>query len=98
MYNYGLGQSWTEDALPEVFPTSGESGGGTADEGSMEIPAGPVPDAPDIVGTLDRFKTPMGLGALGALAGFLFAKSKKKRITNALVGGAAGYAASFFIK
>ena len=97
MYNYGLGQGMSEGVQAGAEAT-GESAGGTADEASMEIPAGPIPDAPGMVGVLDRFKTPMGLGALGALAGFLFAKSKKKRITNAMVGGAAGYAASFFIK
>lgn len=106
MYNYGLGRgrlsqapSWTEEAPPEAFPPDGGSGG-TAEESSMEIPTGPVPDAPGsgAMGVLDRLKTPMGLGAIGAMAGFFFSRGKKKRLRGALLGGAAGYGASFFVK
>lgn len=92
MYNYGLGANdWTD-----IFPD--ESAGGTTEEPPMEMPDDSPPAVVPTTGVLDRIKTPLGLGAIGALAGFLFARSKKKRIRAALLGGAAGYGASFFVK
>lgn len=98
MYNYGLGQSWTEEALPEQFPAAGESGGGTADEASMEILAGPVPDAPAgsiEPGFLDRLKLikPAGWIALaaGAAAGYHFGRGKNRPLTAALGAAVAWY-------
>lgn len=101
MYNYGLGRSRLrgDDRLPSDDPwvpgsdASGESSGGNTEEPPMEYTAPPIEVTQSAV-TVNRGLLTFGL--IGALAGYMFGRGKRKGVM-ALAGGAAGALASRYM-
>lgn len=112
MYKYGLGAlpSFSEPALgleegsqrldPSdpwyIGPSPTPSPSPTPDAGDIVGPVEDVEKAAGAVGNL--LKTPFGLGAIGAIAGFVLTRGKRKKTRTALLGAALGAGAGYMLQ